>query len=1405
MNIYRKDIVKLPAGLAGLVILLLMVAGYGGFAQTPYLRMVRAIETTRVGMANPAGLVFSPLANAFVLAGAVGNANIKTLSLVAEPGDSITMAVAIADPLNMGFDHQGNSLLFFNSAGNQLTEIQAGLTGLPSTSPGAVSHYQTAQFGLQHARGITFDPASGDLYVLELPSVHAMPRIVRIIPDPQMRFDGQAAQQHGRISQILLPALKNLEPRGVAINPANSHLYVYSMVAQTLYELSPGGQVISTRNLSQLNIGTLRGITFTNSGDQTDDPGRLNLYLAVGGLLTEAGEGSIIELSLEEPTPVNLSAITEQSVLIQTIYTSEWSPPSPDPAGIAYLPSSNTLLVSDSEVNEMPALFTGVNVFETTLNNSPVATYSTTAFSNEPTDIAFNPVNQHLFYTDDDEKRVFEINPGLDGDIGTADDIITSFSTKAFDCHDPEGITYDHAQGHLFISDGLNAEIYEVSPGANGLFDGIAPLGDDEVTTFDTAIFGLIDPEGVEFNPDAGTLFIVSRDANMVIEATPQGAAIRALDISFIPGSTFSGVAYAPGSDNPAQKNLYITDRGIDNNEDPNENDGKIYEVLLPPSDPSLPFLTIDDIAVNEGDLGTVEAVFTVSLSAPGSEIVTVDFITSDGTAIAGSDYVATAGQVIFQPGQLSRMITVQIMGDELAEADEAFQVLLSNAEGATLGDGVGTATIIDNDGPQTIFTVSLQDGVDGYTGARDTWLNSSAGNTNYGAATGLEVDGSPATAALFYWDLNSIPPGSAIESASITFDVSNTSAGQSYELYELKRPWTENEATWVMAEAGQGWEVPGANGSGDRGTAVLGSVSNLNKGFYTTPLTAAGVGVVQSWVNNPGVNNGFILLDYLSADNKMVLSSRENNPPTLRPQLTVTYAGGPQQPSLSIHDAVIAEADSGTVDLIFTLSLSFPGSDMVAVDYATVDGSAIAGSDYIPKAGQVVFQPGQVSRPVTVQIKGDLQQEPDESFSVHLSNPGNAVLADDEGIGTIIDNDAPPVADFTGAPLNGPPPLAVNFSNQSNGTISSYQWDFGDGNSSSLANPSHVYAAVGTYTVSLIVSAPTGSDTLTRTDYITAASRVTVSFQEGTDGYSGARDAWLNSTAATNNYGSAAELEIDGSPATAALFYWDLNSIPPGSIIESAALALDVTNNSAGQSYEFYELKRPWVEGEASWSESAVGQSWEVAGANGSGDRGATVLGSIVGVNGINTISLVPEAVAVVQAWVDSPSANYGFILQDYLRADNKMAISSREKSAPAVRPKLTVTYSLPVGAGLLAGVPGTMPEAHAPGNADDPSTARSDELPTEITLGPNYPNPFNPETHIRYSLPAPAQVLLVIYDVSGRRVCTLVDESQPEGYQTILWDGKNDVGSRVSSGIYFYQLRVGRQVWTAKMIMQK
>ena len=263
--------------------------------------------------------------------------------------------------------------------------------------------------------------------------------------------------------------------------------------------------------------------------------------------------------------------------LVQTIDTSQFSPPSPDPAGITYLAASNTLLMSDSEVDEM-TIWNGANLFEMTLSGNLVRTASTTSFSKEPTGVAYNPVNGHVFISDDNLKKIFEIDRGADGLIGTGDDIRTSFSTTAFGCDDPEGVAF--GQGSVFIACGVATEVFRVSPGSNGRFDGVSPVGDDQVSHFDTSVLGLSDPEGIEFNPDRGTLYIVSRNRAMR-ETTLDGNLVSVIDISAANAKSPAGLAYGPGSLNPATKSIYIAARGIDNGQDPTENDGKIYEMSL--------------------------------------------------------------------------------------------------------------------------------------------------------------------------------------------------------------------------------------------------------------------------------------------------------------------------------------------------------------------------------------------------------------------------------------------------------------------------------------------------------------------------------------------------------------------------------------------------------------------------------------------------------------------------------------------------------------------------------------------------------------------------------------------------------------------------------------------------------
>ena len=93
----------------------------------------------------------------------------------------------------------------------------------------------------------------------------------------------------------------------------------------------------------------------------------------------------------------------------------------------------------------------------------------------------------------------------------------------------------------------------------------------------------------------------------------------------------------------------------------------------------------------------------------------------------------------------------------------------------------------------------------------------------------------------------------------------------------------------------------------------------------------------------------------------------------------------------------------------------------------------------------------------------------------------------------------------------------------------------------------------------------------------------------------------------------------------------------------------------------------------------------------------------------------------------------------------------------------------------------------------------------PKEFSLRQNYPNPFNPTTVIEYALPKASEVKIQIYNILGQKVRILVEEHQEPGYKTIHWDGKDDHGNEVGSGVYFCRIVAGDFVKCKKMALLK
>src|SRR3989442_10487119 len=110
-----------------------------------------------------------------------------------------------------------------------------------------------------------------------------------------------------------------------------------------------------------------------------------------------------------------------------------------------------------------------------------------------------------------------------------------------------------------------------------------------------------------------------------------------------------------------------------------------------------------------------------------------------------------------------------------------------------------------------------------------------------YGIPTTVGVDEDDGKSALLRWKSFPLPSGSTVKSATITLTVTDSTSG-TYNLYALKRDWWEDYATWNSYGPGYNWELPGAQGTSDRGTTVVGTITAPSTGLYTITLNAAGI-----------------------------------------------------------------------------------------------------------------------------------------------------------------------------------------------------------------------------------------------------------------------------------------------------------------------------------------------------------------------------------------------------------------------------------------------------------------------------------------------------------------------------------------------------------------------------------
>ena len=441
--------------------------------------------------------------------------------------------------------------------------------------------------------------------------------------------------------------------------------------------------------------------------------------------------------------------------------------------------------------------------------------------------------------------------------------------------------------------------------------------------------------------------------------------------------------------------------------------------------------LSIDDVSVAEGDAGVSTATFTVVRSTTAGT-PSFSFSTQAGTATEGDDFVARSGTVSFNAGVPVATVSVDVSGDLVDEPDETFQVLLSSPVGATIADGVGAGTIVDDD-PATLSVGDVTLGEGGGTATvvvtRTSATDAVAFDfvTETGTATeGDDYSGTGGRVSFLAGQLTaSIPvtiaddaldePDEAFgmrisnpENAAISDNlglvtIADDDAEPTLSIDDVSV--LEGDAGTVKARftvslsapSGKTVRVRYATADGTA-TAPRDYTAVAPTELVLSPLTPAVLVEVDIHSDTDAEGNETFRVELSGADNATVADG----------EATGTIVDDEPPATLSIADVTMTEGDAGTRTATFTVTRSHTVGD-VSFRFLTEDGSATPLADYFPNGGTVSFATGAPTETFTVEIAGDVLDEDDETFGVRLSNPVEAVIADGFALGTIVDDDASP------------------------------------------------------------------------------------------------------------------------------------------------------------------------------------------------------------------------------------------------------------------------------------------------------------------------------------------------------------------------------------------------------------
>ncbi|CAA6820253.1 MAG: Alkaline phosphatase (EC [uncultured Sulfurovum sp.] len=458
-------------------------------------------------------------------------------------------------------------------------------------------------------------------------------------------------------------------------------------------------------------------------------------------------------------------------------------------------------------------------------------------------------------------------------------------------------------------------------------------------------------------------------------------------------------------------------------------------------NDDSYPGITINDIQRNEGNDGTTNFTFTVSLENAYASAVSVDYDTSNGTAtLADNDYIAKSGTVNFAAGETSKTVTILVNGDTKVEPNETFRVTLSNPTNATISKAIGVGTILNDDFTTigindvqkeegdygtTDFEFTLTLDRPSYTSVSVDYRTSNGtaetADSDYNAASGRLTIGAGETTAKIIVMVNGDTNIERDETFTLTLSSpSNTTLGKSVgtgtiinddfaslsvgdvSVYEGDDDITNLTFTLNLSEAF--YNDVTLNYATQDGTATVADNDyievNATQVVFAPNETSKEINI--SVVGDLNIEDDETLFLLLSNPTNATISDGNATGTILNDDIAI----------LSINDVNLSEGDAGYTDFNFTVSMTLPHREDVTVNYATSDGTALIGdNDYNQTQGTLTFEAGEIEKTVTVKVIGDFFIEDDETFTVILTNviSRNAYISDDEhtGTGTILNDDS--------------------------------------------------------------------------------------------------------------------------------------------------------------------------------------------------------------------------------------------------------------------------------------------------------------------------------------------------------------------------------------------------------------